>query len=115
MVVGTLSVCGWLKPKVAADALVLYFVMSVLGSLVFLVSCSGVLFSSILLQLSLLLKIGLAPFQFWVFKVLSKLDISSLCFFLGPLKMGLLWLVVNVSHPSFLLNTASLVIGLILL
>jgi len=115
MVIGSLSVCGWLKPKVAADALVLYFVISVLGSLIFLVSCCGVLLSSILLQLSLLLKIGLAPFQFWVFKVLSKLDTSSLCFFLGPLKLGLLWLVVNVSHPSFLLNTASLVIGLILL
>jgi len=115
MVIGSLSVCGWLKPKVGADALVLYFVISVLGSLVFLVSCSGVLFSSILLQLSLLLKIGLAPFQFWVFKVLSKLDMTSLCFFLGPLKMGLLWLVVNVSHPSLLLNAASLVIGLILL
>jgi len=115
MVLGSLSACGWLKAKVTADALVLYFIISVLGSLVFLVSCSGVLFSSILLQMSLLLKIGLAPFQFWVLKVLCKLDISSLCFFIGPIKVGLLWLVVNVSYPSFLLNSASLVVGLILL
>jgi len=79
-----------MKTKVASDTLVLYFVVSVIGSLLFLVSCSTVYFSSLLIQLALLLKLGLAPFQFWVFKVISSLDIPSLCFFLGPLKVGIL-------------------------
>jgi len=115
MVLGSLSVCGWLKTKVASDALVLYFVISVMGSLLFLVSSSGGFFTRILIQISLLLKIGIAPFQFWVFKILPSLEVPSLCFFLGPLKVGLLWLVVNVVHPSLILASASLVIGIILL
>jgi len=115
LVLGTLSVCGWLKQIVAANALVLYFVISVIGRLLFLVSSRDLLLSSILLQLALLLKLGLAPFQFWVYKVLAPIDISSLCFFLGPLKVGLLWLVVNVVHSSLLLASASLVLGIIVL
>lgn len=115
LVIGSLSVCGWLKSKVASDALVLYFVISVLGSLLFLVSCRVSYYSRLLLQLSLLLKLGLAPFQFWVFKVISSFDVSSLCFFLGPLKFGLLWLLVNLAHPSLILASASMVLGIILL
>ena len=90
LVLGSLSVSCWLKSKVTTEAIILYFVVSVLGSLVFLVSCSELWFSCTLIQLSLMLKLGFAPFQFWVFKVLSPLDLSSLCFFLGPLKFGLL-------------------------
>ena len=86
-----------------------------MGSLLFLVSSSGGFFTRILIQISLLLKIGIAPFQFWVFKILPSLEVPSLCFFLGPLKVGLLWLVVNVVHPSLILASASLVIGIILL
>jgi len=94
---------------------VLYFVISVMGSLLFLVASSEVFCSSLFLQLALLLKLGLAPFQFWVFKVLCTLDISSLCLFLGPIKVGLLFLLVNVVHPSLCLSSLSLVAGLILL
>jgi len=112
---GSLSVCGWLKAKVPSDALVLYFVVSALGRLLFLVRCSEFSLSTTLLQLSLLLKLGLAPFQFWVFKVLFPLNIPSLCFFLGPLKVGLLWLLVNINHPSLILASASLCLGIILL
>lgn len=115
LVLGSLSVCGWLKAKVPSDALVLYFVVSALGRLLFLVRCSEFAFSSTLLQLALLLKLGLAPFQFWVFKVLLPLSIPSLCFFLGPLKVGLLWLLVNINHPSLILASASLCLGSILL
>ena len=111
LVVGTLSVCSWLKTKVSSDALVLYFVVSVLGRLLFLVSCSGFWFSSILLQLALLLKLGLAPFHFWVFKVLGPMSIGPLIFFLGPPKVGLLWLSVSISHPSLILSSASLLLG----
>jgi len=115
IVIGSLSVCGWLKPKVASDTLVLYFVVSVIGSLIFLVSCSTVYFSSLLIQLALLLKLGFAPFQFWVFKVISSLDMPRLCFFLGPLKVGILWLVVNSVQPSIILAAASLVLGVFIL
>jgi len=115
LVLGSLSVSGWLKTKVPSSSLVLYFVVSALGSLLFLLSCSGVALSNILLQLALLLKLGIAPFQFWVFKVLFPLNLSSLCFFLGPLKIGLLWLLVNITHPSLILASASLCLGIIIL
>jgi len=115
LVIGSLSVSGWLKSKVPSDALVLYFVVSALGSLLFLLSCSEFALSNILLQLALLLKLGLAPFQFWAFKVLCHLEITSLCFFLGPLKFGLLWLIVRIDHPSLILASASLFLGIILL
>lgn len=115
LVIGSLSASGWLKPKVPSDALVLYFVVSALGRLLFLVSCSEFVLSNILLQLALLLKLGLAPFQFWVYKVLFPLNITSLCFFLGPLKVGILWLIVNIIHSSIILASASLCLGIILL
>jgi len=110
-VIGSLSVCGWLKTLVPSGTLVLYFVVSVIGSLLFLVSCRSVFFSRLLIQLALLLKLGLAPFQFWVFKVIFSLDLSRLCFFLGPLKVGHLWLFVNAVHPSVILSAASLILG----
>ena len=89
--------------------------VSVLGSLLFLVRCSESFISGILLQLSLLLKLGMAPFQFWVYKVLQSLSIAELCFFLGPNKVGLLWLLVSLPFPSLLLASASLFLGLRLL
>lgn len=104
-----------MKAKVSTDALVLYFVISVVGSLLFLVSSREVFCSSLIIFLALLLKLGLAPFQFWVFKVLTTLDLSRLCFFLGPLKVGLLWLSINIVHPSLPLASLSLFLGLIVL
>lgn len=115
MVIGSLSVCGWLKAKVSTDSLVLYFVISVVGSLLFLISSREVFCSSLIIFLALLLKLGLAPFQFWIFKVLSTLDIPRLCFFLGPLKVGLLWLSTNIVHPTLPLASLSIFVGLIVL
>jgi len=115
LVIGSLSVCGWLKPKVSTDALVTYFVISVLGRLLFLVCCSGSFVSFFTLQLALTLKLGMAPFQFWVYKVLSSLRVPDLCFFLGPSKVGLLWLLVSIHSPSLVLVSASLFLGLSLL
>jgi len=112
IVIGTLSICGWLKSTCRTQAWVLYFVISVLGGLGFLLRWSGSIFCPVLLQLSLLLKLGLAPFQFWVFPVLIRLDHVSLCIFLGPLKVGLLWLFVNVTSASLVLCLASLFCGL---
>jgi len=115
LVIGSLSVCGWLKSKVCTDALVTYFVISVLGSLLFLVCCNGSFSSFFTLQLALTLKLGMAPFQFWVYKVLSSLRVADLCFFLGPSKLGLLWLLVSIHSPSLLLLSASFLLGLRLL
>lgn len=115
LVIGSLSVCGWLKAFLSSDALVLYFVVSVLGGLLFLISSIESVFSSLILQLALLLKLGIAPFQFWVFKVLSQLELGQLCFFLGPSKVGFLWLLVNISNPSLFLSSCSLFLGLSLL
>ena len=115
LVIGSLSVCGWLKPKICSDALVTYFVISVLGSLLFLVCCSGSFVSLFILQIALSLKLGIAPFHFWVYKVLSSLRVSDLCFFLGPSKVGLLWLLVSMHSPSLLLVSASFWLGLSLL
>merc|ERR1739838_906664 len=111
LVIGSLSVCGWLKPKGCSDALVTYFVISVLGSLLFLVCCSGSFVSFFTLQLALTLKLGMAPFHFWFYKVISSLRVADLCFFLGPSKVGLLWLLVSIHSPSLLLVSGSLFIG----
>jgi len=115
LVLGSFSLCSWLKPKVPASSLVLYFVVSVLGSLLFLLSCVDSHFYSLVLQLSLLLKLGLAPFQFWVFCVLSHLRPGPLCFFLGPCKLGLLFLFVNIGSPCLILASASLLVGFALI
>jgi len=115
IVLGTLSICGWLKAKVSSDALVLYFVVSVVRSLLFLMRTGAHSHSASLLQLALLLKLGFAPFHFWVYKVIISLSPTSLCVFLGPLKLGILWLLVNIDYPSILLFSASLFLGLILL
>lgn len=115
LVLGTLSSVVWLKTKTSTGALSLYFLVSVLGSLLFLLGCSIFFFSDLVLQLALTLKCGLAPFQFWVHKVLRSLDVGSLCFFLGPLKFGLLWLIVNLSYPSLVLGSSSLFLGLLML
>jgi len=40
---------------------------------------------------------------------------SRLCFFLGPLKVGYLWLIVNVGHTSLVLLFVSLLLGLVIL
>jgi len=64
LVLGSLSLCSWLKAYVHTSALVLYFVISCLGGLLFLASSSEYWASSLVIQLSLLLKLGFAPFQF---------------------------------------------------
>ena len=115
LVLGTLSTCGWLQPKIPSRFLVLYFVVSVLGGLLFLLSCGNFYFSTLILQLSLLLKLGLAPFQFWVYSVIQSLGVSETCLFLGPFKFGLLYLLVCVGSVSFLLCSLSFFIGLTLL
>jgi len=78
-------------------------------------SCSVFFFSDLVLLLSLLLKLGLPPFQFWVYVVLRSLSLPDLCFFIGPLKTGLLWLLVSSSLSALLFVSLSLFIGILLL
>jgi len=115
LVLGTLSICSWLKSKICSSALVLYFIISALGGILFLASAYGTALQSFLLPLSLFLKLGLAPFQFWILSVLPSLDIRSSCLFLGPIKFGLLWLLVSASHAPLTLSFLALLLGLLLL
>jgi len=89
--------------------------VSVVRSLLFLLSSGAHSLSASFLQLALLLKLGLAPFHFWVYKVIISLSLTSVCIFLGPLKLGILWLLVNIKGASLLLFLASLFLGLVLL
>ena len=47
--------------------------------------------------------------------MLLPLDLVSTCFFLGPLKLGILYLLVDISRPSIILLSLSLLTGLVLL
>jgi len=115
LVLGSVSTCGWLRPKICSSSLVQYFIVSVLGRLIFLVGTFDSPLSATAQQLALLLKLGYAPFQFWIYNVLSSLDVGSLCLFLGPFKFGILFLISSVSSPSLVLCVASFVVGLFLL
>jgi len=62
LVLGTLCTVGWLKYSLPSQSLLLYFLVSVQGSLVFLISCwFGV---TLVYVLSLFVLLGLPPFQF---------------------------------------------------
>jgi len=115
LVLGSVSTCGWLRPKICSTSLVQYFVVSVLGGLIFLVGTFDSPLSSTAQQLALLLKLGYAPFQFWIYNVLSSLDAGSLCLFLGPFKFGILFLFSTISSSSLVLCVASFVVGLFVL
>ena len=47
--------------------------------------------------------------------MLLPLDLVSTCFFLGPLKLGILYLFLDISRPSLILLSLSLITGLVLL
>ena len=62
LVLGTLCTVGWLKCYLPSQSLLLYFLVSVQGSLVFLLSCwFGV---TLVFVTSLFVLLGLPPFQF---------------------------------------------------
>jgi len=106
LVVGTLSTTGWLKSQVHASSLATYFIISAIGRLIYLLSTIYNGPASLLTCLSILLLIGIFPFQFWIFKVISQLKPFSLFIFLGPMKFGYVYLLV-----SNLLNFARLLLG----
>merc|ERR1712212_331927 len=115
LVVGTLSTSAWLKPKLDSTILGSYFIVSVVGSLLFLFSSLVSSSHGALFGLSLFLLIGMPPFQFWLVRVLPSLDLPSSIFFLGPAKTGYVFLLL--CHPSsfFLLGLFSFLFGTYLL
>lgn len=115
MVLSTLSICGWLKRRVPSSSLVIYFVVSATGGLLFLLGSNVPTYSGIITSLSLLLLLGFAPFQFWVFRIVPHLSLFPLCIFLGPIKVGLLWLLVCQSNVTVSVAVLSLLLGLCIL
>lgn len=86
-----------------------------MSSLLFLMRFVDVAFSSLFLCLSLFLIMGLAPFQFWVLSLLSHLSSLPLITFLGPTKIGYLFLTISHSRSSLSLGTFSLFFGILYL
>merc|ERR1712212_1322805 len=115
LVLGSLSITLWLKPRLPPDSLALYFVISVLGSLLFCISNSISTPIRFLDCLGLLLLLGFCPFQFWVHKVLVHLDLFSLFLFLGPIKLRYLYLLLLSLRSFWLLGLLPFLMGAVLL
>lgn len=113
MALGTLTITAWLSSYADSCCLCVYFLVSVLGGILFLLSALETFFSSFLLQCAITLKLGLAPFHFWVFNLLRFLPLPSLCIFLGPAKAGLLWVLVSSHSISLPFASLSLLLGII--
>jgi len=115
IILSTLSFVGWLKGQINSSALSLFFVASLISSLLFLLGTLSGPFSNIIIQISILLKLGYAPFQFWVYKILPLLKFNNLVLFLGPFKFGFLMLFshLNTTFTPFVLP--SLILGIVLL
>jgi len=115
LVLGTLSTTLWLKPRLPPTSLSLYFVISVLGSLLFCVSSSNTAPLRLLCCLGLLLLLGFSPFQFWISKVLVHLDLFSLFLFLGPIKIRYLYLLLLSLSSFWLLGLLPFLVGSLVL
>merc|ERR1712212_513347 len=115
LVLGSLSITLWLKLRLPSDSLALYFVISVLGSLLFCISSSLSVPFRLLDCLGLLLLLGFSPFQFWVFKVLVHLDLFSLFLFLGPIKLRFLYLLLLSLRSFWLLGLLPFILGTLML
>jgi len=115
LVLATMSTMGWLSPRLRPAVLGHYLIVSVLGGLLFLLGSLPSLSCPTLCGVGLLLTIGFPPFQFWILKVLSQLDHSSICLLLGPFKIGTLWLMLSSSHSSLSLPVIPFIFGAIIL
>jgi len=112
MVLGTLCLTSYVSTLLPSSSLILFFVVSELGSLLFLLGSILDGPNCFVLALSLLLKLGFAPFQFWVYPVLAHLPVPSLFFIIGPSKLGLLHLFVSVCGSFSFLCLLCLLVGL---
>lgn len=92
-----------------------YYIPSVIGGLLWLVGSFCFPFMPYLIFLGLSLKLGLFPFTGWAVSVCLGLRPHQLFFFLGPLKVGLLYLIIFSSPVCFPLSFLSFVFGLVML
>merc|ERR1712042_258 len=93
----------------------IYFISSVLGGLLFVFSSLSSSLPPFFTFSSLLLLLGFFPFQFWSFSVLSHLSLFRVCIFLGPIKFGYLWLLLESPTYYFWLGLLRLSTGLLIL
>lgn len=92
-----------------------YYIPSVVGGLVWLLGSFCYPFMPYLIFLGLSLKLGLFPFTGWAVTVSLGLHPHQLFFFLGPLKVGLLYLILFGSPVPVALSSLSFVFGLLIL
>ena len=115
LVLSTISSVCYFKHYLSAPCLVLYFICSVVGGLLYLGGALSFYYTSWLINIGLLLKLGLAPFHFWLVKVASYLSNFPLFIMLGFLKVGPLYLLVSGSGTLFFWGVLSLAFGIILI
>jgi len=112
LVLGTLSSIGYFKPFLPAQTLVLLFICSVVGGLLWLVGSLHPLSDRLFPTIGLLLKLGLAPFHFWMFKVVVFVTEFSSFILLGLMKVGPLFLLIDCSSFTLVWGLLSFVVGL---
>jgi len=108
------SVC-YFKQYLSSPCLVLFFICSVVGGLIFLGGALSFYYTSLFINIGLLLKLGLAPFHFWLVKVASSLSKFPLFTLLGILKLGPIYLLVSGSGTLFFWGILSLAFGIFLI
>jgi len=92
-----------------------YYIPSVIGGLLWLVGSFSYPFLPYLIFFGLSLKLGLFPFTGWAVTVCLGLNPLQLFFFLGPLKVGPLYLIVFSTPVCVPLSFLSFVFGLVML
>jgi len=115
LVLGSISTTGWLFISLPAHPLSIYFVSSVLGGLLFVFSSYSSSVPPFFSFIALLLLLGFFPFQFWSFSVLPCLPLSRACVFLGPMKTGYLFLLLQSPTYFFWLGVLRLITGLMVI
>jgi len=115
LVLSSISSVSYFKQYLSSPCLVLYFICTVVGGLLYLGGALSFYYTSWLINLGLLLKLGLAPFHYWLVKVASSLSKLPLFTMLGFLKVGPLFLLVSGSGTLFFWGVLSLIFGIILI
>jgi len=111
LVLSTLCSVCYFKSYLSSAPLVVFFISSVIGGLLFLAGLLLLSSSCWVSNIGLLLKLGLSPFHFWAIRVVSFLFGWALFVFLGLLKLGPMFLLLNSSSNLFFWGLISLAFG----
>lgn len=115
LVLNGLCAVGYFKAYLQSTSLVLIFIASCVGSLVYIGGMLSSFSIPTFISLGLLCKLGLFPFHFWVVKGVISLMGFPLFTFLGLQKLGPLYLFLRTYRPLALLGMASAFLGLIII